>query len=434
VLVDDFNRADEQPAANWTDYEGISFQSAIVSNRFKWTGGNGGGMQSYFVPAKYTTPVDISVDFPVISASGFFGIQLIQEPGIGTDTHDGYSLAWLPSSGEWILERGENGFGTNYLVLFQGAGSSGNFAAGDSMGLRLTAGGDLSFYHKKSGQTNWTLITTVNDTLLSGSFYISLLSSNSTAQFDNVMASSSNITLENVGSANIQVSAPAQTELHEITLAAGANTINVSAPAPTVHLLIPAGLVQISISAPDATLVEEGTTNLSAGGNTINVSAPAVTVHLTTLAGLQQINISAPTGTVLAEISLTAGGTEIQVSAPSTTMHLSIPAGGNTVEITAPLAIIPPTLLAGANTIFISAPDATIGNALDNVLEAGTPIVRIIVPIHTFKQTFPGAMRRMDHDASMELVTFDVAELARETNHEARSARNVEDSQVVITT
>jgi hypothetical protein len=201
-----------------------------------------------------------------------------------------------------------------------------------------------------------------------------------------------------------------------------------------MHLLIPAGLVQISISAPDATLVEEGTTNLSAGGNTINVSAPAVTVHLTTLAGLQQIDISAPTATVLTEITLTAGGTEIQVSAPSTTMHLSIPAGGNTVEITAPLAIIPPTLLAGANTIFISAPDATIGNALDNVLEAGTPIVRIIVPIHTFKQTFPGAMRRMEHDASMELVTFDVAELARETNHEARSARNVEDSQVVITT
>jgi hypothetical protein len=242
------------------------------------------------------------------------------------------------------------------------------------------------------------------------------------------------------GANTVNVSAPEETLLAEITLAAGANTINVSAPAQTMHLLIPAGLVQISISAPDADItVDGGPVVRNAGANTINVSAPEITTHLTIPAGLNQINVSAPEETLFAEVTLTAGGVTINLSAPTATGifgagETSLSAGGNTINLSAPLVTMHLLIPAGGATISVSAPTAVIQNTFDTEVEAGTVTIRVYVPIITLKQTFPGAITRQAHDAWVAHLIADAAEFARETNHEARSARNVEDTQVVITT
>jgi hypothetical protein len=242
------------------------------------------------------------------------------------------------------------------------------------------------------------------------------------------------------GANTVNVSAPEETLLAETTLAAGANTINVSAPEQTMHLLIPAGLVQISISAPDADIVAEGgPITRQAGANTINVSAPEVTVHLVIPAGLNQINVSAPEETLVLEATLAAGANIVNISAPDATGifgagETELAAGGNTVNLSAPAVTMHLLIPAGGIVVSVSAPDAILRSTFDTEVEAGGVTITIYAPIITLKQTFPGAITRQAHDAWVAHLIADAAELARETNHEARSARNVEDTQVVITT
>lgn len=150
------------------------------------------------------------------------------------------------------------------------------------------------------------------------------------------------------------------------TLAAGANTVVVSAPAATLSAGVstqPAGAQIVVVSAPTATEVS-GAVTRAAGTNTVVVSAPAATVGLATIrpAGAQAIAVSAPTANVSAgAVSRSAGTQAVAVSAPFAAI------GSGTFR------------LAGTNTIAISAPTATrtVGVA---VVPAGTLTVAVTAP------------------------------------------------------
>ena len=182
----------------------------------------------------------------------------------------------------------------------------------------------------------------------------------------------------------VTVTAPAQSQLVAITLAAGANTVTVTAPvatlviagvdltagvntvtisAPTVPslaLTMPQTANTITVTAPDATGVFDGGP-LAAGANTITVTAPAQSqlATVTLAAGANTVTVSAPAQSQLVANTLAAGQNAITVTAPLVpSVHLTMPIGTNTITVSAPAQsqIVEKFLAAGANTITVSAP------------------------------------------------------------------------------
>ena len=182
----------------------------------------------------------------------------------------------------------------------------------------------------------------------------------------------------------VTVTAPAQSQLVAITLAAGANTVTVTAPvatlviagvdltagvnavtisAPTVPslaLTMPQTANTVTVTAPGATGVFDGGP-LTAGANTITVTAPAQSqlATVTLAAGANTVTVSAPAQSQLVAITLASGQNAITVTAPLVpSVHLTMPIGTNTITVSAPAQsqIVEKFLAAGANTITVSAP------------------------------------------------------------------------------
>ena len=182
----------------------------------------------------------------------------------------------------------------------------------------------------------------------------------------------------------VTVTAPAQSQLVAITLAAGANTVTVTAPvatlviagvdltagvntvtisAPTVPslaLTMPQTANTVTVTAPGATGVFDGGP-LAAGANTITVTAPAQSqlATVTLAAGANTVTVSAPAQSQLVANTLAAGQNAITVTAPLVpSVHLTMPIGTNTITVSAPAQsqIVETFLAAGANTITVSAP------------------------------------------------------------------------------
>ena len=184
---------------------------------------------------------------------------------------------------------------------------------------------------------------------------------------------------------SIAISAPAQSQLVAITLAAGQNTVTVSAPTvPSLALTMPQTVNTVTISAPAQSQLVEIT--LAAGQNTVDVTAPVATgvfdaggTNLT--AGQNTVTISAPAQAQLVEITLAAGQNTVTISAPTVpSVALTMPQTVNTVTVSAPAQsqLVAITLAAGQNTVTISAPAQS--TLAETTLAAGQNTVTISAP------------------------------------------------------
>ena len=257
-------------------------------------------------------------------------------------------------------------------------GSSGPFAANDVIELRAI-GDQITPY--LNGVIDSAVGGTVTDaSITSGRVGVSAFQSTvgTATQLDDWEGGSYRPPL------TVTVTAPAQSQLVAITLAAGANTVTVTAPvatlviagvdltagvntvtisAPTVPslaLTMPQTANTITVTAPDATGVFDGGP-LAAGANTITVTAPAQSqlATVTLAAGANTVTVSAPAQSQLVANTLAAGQNAITVTAPLVpSVHLTMPIGTNTITVSAPAQsqIVETFLAAGANTITVSAP------------------------------------------------------------------------------
>lgn len=149
---------------------------------------------------------------------------------------------------------------------------------------------------------------------------------------------------------HIEFSAPAVTLDATTALAAGNQSVTLSAPTATVTVSavsVAAGLSSVEASAPSATLTTGGVA-LLAGAATISLVAPDVTLDAPTGdqtlgAGLSSVMASAPAVTLVpgdVTFDIPDNAPVISVSAPDADVALPLSAGGNTVQVIAPIATI----------------------------------------------------------------------------------------------
>lgn len=379
-LLDTFNRPNETPITTGGDWQSVAYTlfdtlPNIVDGTLRstntdadttvvWSGTFNANQEAYI------TVVD----------HGYWTAVSLRCTNVGTDTFSGYYFLALPGSGYGIFKILDTPGGVGITQLTSWTGSPAN---GDMLGARAV-GNVLSIW-KNSG-SGWVLVDSVVDNSFSAGQIGVAQGSQPTpsASLDNFYAGN----VAAFGDSLITITAPSQSQLVELTLAAGQNTVTVSAPVATGVFdagseVLAAGQNTVIISAPAQSQLVELT--LAAGQNTVTVSAPDIpAVALTMPIDTNTVVLSSPVADMLVDGGpLSAGLNTITITAPTVTQHLTMPQTANTVTISAPAHtnVFNTNLEAGQAAITISAPEETVVTSVTMVQAVNT--VTVTAPEHT---------------------------------------------------
>lgn len=183
-ILDNFNRANGDAGANWTDLLGAL---DINSNQ---GAGNTTQNVSYWNVRTYGANMEAWIEVPTKPADTALmdiGVRIADVGSIATV--DGYSARVAPVSGTDVLslQRITNGAGTTLASVNQ------EFASGDSLGIRAV-GSRIELWWR-SGSGLWQLMTTATDSTYTAGGYISLTIVGTTCRVDNFAGGDSNHSL-----------------------------------------------------------------------------------------------------------------------------------------------------------------------------------------------------------------------------------------------
>lgn len=179
-ILDDFNRADENPiGGNWTNNalgEGADNQLKIVSNQLKAVTA-ATSCEAYWNKNTFKGQL-IEAYFTVVTKPGNtqrVSLSFLNTPGV-SGQWDGYQLAWTDNAGtdSLIIERVDNSVSTTL------ASASQEYNNGDIIGFSISSDGVMKAYLNGS-----VVATTSPDTTYSGSFYLAVTIRDTTGIIDN---------------------------------------------------------------------------------------------------------------------------------------------------------------------------------------------------------------------------------------------------------
>lgn len=150
-VLDDFNRANENPPTGWTDLAG---DAAVISNQLGQTVANSG---VYWSSAIASANQEAYVTIPDLANGGdSVSLRVRREPGVD----DGYKCFYIKGSPDYVtISRPDN---TEISAVAMPA-----FAAGGALGLRAK-GSTISSWFKPAGE-GWQQVDSVTDTSNDGS-------------------------------------------------------------------------------------------------------------------------------------------------------------------------------------------------------------------------------------------------------------------------
>ncbi len=348
LMLDSFNRANETPLASPWAAVSTNYHSVLLQSNQAVGYNDGNDSHAYWTTTQFAA--DQEAYFTHISGTGYSGV-ILRLQNEGTASANFYFVGPRALTGQFAVYKNMASSWTQLGV------DVGDHTGVEAYGARIV-GTTISVWTRTSSV--WTKIYEIDDSSITGAGYIGFgFASFGEPIGDNFGGGA----VAAFGDSTVTISAPAQTELHAITLAAGANTVTVSAPTvPSLALTMPQDANIITITAPAQT--ELHAISLAAGSQTIIVTAPDATGvfgggGVTLDAGENTITISAPAQSQLVEITLAAGANTVTVSAPTVpSLALTMPQDANIITISAPAQsqLVEITLAAGANTVAVSAP------------------------------------------------------------------------------
>lgn len=180
-IVDDFNRADENPATGWVTIPTLNAVQ-VTSNQLKGTA----LQNAAYFNAQYSADAETACDLGTLPGEG--GLVEIGVRGKdvgGVTTVDGYSVRVTIAAGTDTI---------NLYVTTNGASSllasyNQEVASGDSIGIRARGSTIEAWYKPSAG--NWTLLGSVTDTTWTAGGYPTLVIVSTTATIDNFRAGNS---------------------------------------------------------------------------------------------------------------------------------------------------------------------------------------------------------------------------------------------------
>ena len=179
-LLDDFNRAAENPLGNGT------WLGPLTSGLVQMSVGSGGSANraipasaaqgnSYWSAATFGPDMEVYGEAPAIGGAGEFIDLYLRQVDMGLSTRDGYRLAVVFSS-SWSLRRVDNNADTVIATATQ------LFSTGDSLGFEVI-GSALKGYLKTAGV--WSLIISATDATYNSASTIGFGSKSQNSHWDN---------------------------------------------------------------------------------------------------------------------------------------------------------------------------------------------------------------------------------------------------------
>ena len=158
-LLDDFNRADEDPLANGTWSGPVRSGQAQCEVNTNQVSGNTGTNGSYWSVASFGPDMEAYIDVPVKAGSGDHEYLYARCANFGLTTFSGYRVIVISRPADlddWFLTRFDNNVSTTLV-----GPTAQTFLAGDSFGIECI--GSVIKSYRKTGGT-WTQIQSVTDT------------------------------------------------------------------------------------------------------------------------------------------------------------------------------------------------------------------------------------------------------------------------------
>lgn len=166
-VIDDFDRANEDPIVGWTTgITGDATSPCIVSGNVLIRGAAGSNNSCYINAGPYTADHEIYATFPNANnhaTGGQTRLYFCLVGGIGTAAVDGYALEFHKQAGTDHVEIARMDNGDMVTPLEISSRVNLEVVSGDRLGVVRMANGDMKVYHS-TGVGAWTLILEDNDT------------------------------------------------------------------------------------------------------------------------------------------------------------------------------------------------------------------------------------------------------------------------------
>lgn len=173
-VLDNFDRADGAPGANWTTAFGNSDALTISSNKITSAVAGFGGMA--WNAAQFGPDVEVYATLSTLPGATK-SVHLNARFTSLLATANGYYLKVVPSTGVWTFVRDDAGTPVNLGTASQAV------SAGDSIGISIIGSTFTAYYKAAAG--SWTAIGNYTDATYGAAGYAGLESADNTARADN---------------------------------------------------------------------------------------------------------------------------------------------------------------------------------------------------------------------------------------------------------
>lgn len=175
ALLDDFNRANENPLSNagkWSKNGNSGASLQVISNRVGDTATNATG--AFWNNASYGPNAEAWMTVPIVpTGTGFVGLLLNLAGAAGSGTWSGYFFAWIPGTPAAFVLQEANNPAVNQIAF-----AAGSLNAGDKMLVRYKDGVLYGYRYDVSAGT-WSLVVRAQTTVYQRSGFIGIRKSGS---------------------------------------------------------------------------------------------------------------------------------------------------------------------------------------------------------------------------------------------------------------